>query len=115
MIHLSSQERQALLFVSFLVALGFLVTFLVKSSGSNSCLRRLYTSVSRQSLDINQATRDELIALPVIGEKMADAILLLRQEQGNFTDLGELKKIKGMTDAKLEKLKGYLSVKMQGS
>lgn len=110
MIHLTRQERQVFLFVSFLVALGFLAHFLAASPGADACLRSLYSGAETRPLDVNRAGREELIALPLIGEKTADEILRLRRSEGNFTHLEDLKKIRGMTDAKLNKLKEYLCV-----
>ena len=108
---LTSQERKVLLFLLFLFSLGLALSFLKKSSGTSCCLLN-FISERRgiQTLDLNQATREELIALPGIGEKTADVILGYRASHGRFTTLDELKNIKGITDAKLSRLKQYLYV-----
>ena len=112
MIHLSYQERKALLFLSFLFALGLFLIFFRKTTGGNICFINLYSDkVQPRILDVNQATREELIALPVIGEKTADAIMATRTSRGGIRDFSELKKIKGINDKKLDVLRNYLSIK----
>jgi len=111
MVHLTYQERKVLLFVAFLLALGFLLSYLNKTTGCNFCFIQLYSDKSGQrAIDINTANRVELIALPGIGEKTADKILALRAEKNGFKSLDELGKIKGLNSAKLDRLKDYLKV-----
>lgn len=97
---LTSQEKRVLLFLLFLFALGLFLSFLKKTSGGYAGL----------ALDINRATREELIAVPLIGAKTADAIIATRSANGPIRSLDELKNIKGMTDKKISSLKDYLYV-----
>ena len=107
MIHLTLQEKKVLLFLSFLFAVGCGVTVFKKSSVCNSCLIDIYSNKTATGpLDINKATREELIALPGIGEKIAENIILLRSASGPFKNIEDLKKVKGVTDALLAGLKG---------
>jgi len=109
---LTSQERKVLFFFLFLFFLGLALSFLKKSSGSSCCpLNFISERRGIQTLDLNQATREELIVLPEIGEKTADAILGYRVSHGRFTTLDELKNIKGISDAKLTRLKEYLFIR----
>ena len=109
MIHLTLQERKVLLFLSALFALGISLSFLKKATGCNYCLLDIYSSKAKpQRFDINQATREQLISLPGIGEKTADLIIDYRGSQGPIKDLAELTDIKGITQTKLERLKEYL-------
>jgi len=112
MIHLTLQERKVILFLSFLFLLGLGLSVLRKTTGCNFCLIDIYShKTTPAALDLNLATRQELIALPDIGEKTADAIIAARATQGGFKDLGELKNIRGVTNAKLKRLERYLFVK----
>ena len=109
---LTLQERKVLLFLSFLFAAALGLSFLKKMTGCNVCFLDVVSSKNAVlPLDLNQATRDQLIALPGIGPKGADAILAYRASQGRIADLGELEKIKGLTSVRLERLKDYLYVK----
>jgi competence protein ComEC len=60
-------------------------------------------------LDINVATKDQLMQLPNIGSTRAKAIIAFRTAQ-RFTTLDELAKVKGIGPATLAKLKPLLKV-----
>jgi len=51
-------------------------------------------------VNINTATLDELISLEGIGPVLAKAIIEYRDASGPFTDTSDLKKVKGIGDAK---------------
>ena len=61
-------------------------------------------------VNVNTATVDELVQLPGIGEKRAQAILEARQQRGGFKSVDELLEIRGIGPANLEKLRPHLSV-----
>jgi len=63
-----------------------------------------------KDLNINTADKDQLIALPGIGPKAAEAILAYRKDNGNFKSVEELTKVKGIGDKTLEKIRLYLMV-----
>ena len=60
-------------------------------------------------IDINSATKEQLMSLPAVGEKTADSILKYREENEfkNFTDL---LKVSGIGKKKLEGFKGLISI-----
>ncbi len=64
------------------------------------------------STNINTADRDELIALPGIGEILADRILQYRAEHGPFEDWAEFCQIQGIGERTVESLRpvAYLGV-----
>lgn len=62
------------------------------------------------ALNLNTATKDELIALPGIGPAKAQAILDYRQANGAFKSVEELKDVKGIGAKRFEKLKADLTV-----
>ena len=64
------------------------------------------------STNINTADRDELIALPGIGEILADRILQYRAEHGPFEDWSEFCQIQGIGEHTVESLRpvAYLGV-----
>ena len=62
------------------------------------------------AVNINTATKDELIALPGIGPAKAQAILDYRKAHGSFKSVEELKDVKGIGAKRFETLKPDLSV-----
>ncbi len=64
----------------------------------------------RLQLDINRAELHELMALPQIGEKRAEAIVEYRQKNGPFNSLEDLLKVKGINPGVLEEIRGYLKI-----
>ncbi len=62
-------------------------------------------------LDINMATREELIELNGIGEKTAEKIISYRNENGNFDAVEELTLIGGIGDSLLQKIRDEICVR----
>jgi comEA protein len=62
-------------------------------------------------IDLNTATKTELMELPGIGEAMAERIILRREEKGKFRTVQELRKVKGIGEKKFEKLLPHIEVK----
>ena len=61
-------------------------------------------------LDINKATKDELMQIDGVGEVTAGKILSHRRKLRYYTNLLQLKDIDGIGDATYEKLRNYLYV-----
>ena len=59
-------------------------------------------------LDLNTATREELMELPGIGEVTADRILAYRRDHGSFSSVEELLNVSGIGPKKLEALLEYV-------
>jgi len=111
MIHLTLQERRVLIFAAFVFVLGVGLRLFQKTSGCNVCLIELHLEEAAPAVvDVNAATRDQLMAVPGVGEKTADAILDLRARKGRIADLSELTAIKGVSETKLEALKKHLII-----
>ena len=62
------------------------------------------------AVNINTASSAELEALPGIGPAKAKAIVEYRQKNGAFKSVEELKNVKGIGDAVLNKLKAEATV-----
>ena len=61
-------------------------------------------------ISINTADEKALDSLPGIGPAMAKRIVEYRQQQGPFTQLEDLKKVRGLGQAKYEKLKDKITL-----
>jgi competence protein ComEA len=62
------------------------------------------------AVNLNTATKDELVALPGIGPAKAQAILDYRSKNGAFKSIEELKDVKGIGAKRYEKIKSELTV-----
>lgn len=61
-------------------------------------------------INLNTATREDLMTLNGIGEAKADAILRYREEHGNFSSIEDIKKIEGIKDGIFNKVKDQITV-----
>lgn len=59
-------------------------------------------------VDINEADWPELSTLPGIGEALARRIVESRAAEGNFADVDELTRVRGIGPKTLEQLRPYL-------
>jgi len=66
--------------------------------------------IALATININTATKDELVALPGIGPAKAQAIVDYRKAHGPFKTVEELKDVKGIGAKRFEKLKPELAV-----
>lgn len=62
------------------------------------------------AVDLNKASKEELVAIKGIGDKKAEAIIEYRTKNGNFKSIDELEKVKGFGTKSVETLKGELTV-----
>lgn len=61
-------------------------------------------------ININTATAEELQELPGIGESLAEQIVRYRKLHGPFEHKSDLKKVKGIGDAKYDELKSMITL-----
>ena len=66
---------------------------------------------AEKGVNINTATKEELMALPGIGESKAEAIIAYRKQQGNFQTVEELKNISGIKNGVYEKIKALVRIR----
>ena len=70
----------------------------------------LVSSAAVAALNLNTATKDELVALPGIGPAKAQAIVEYRTQHGPFRSLDELRKVKGIGEKLFLQLKPELTL-----
>lgn len=61
-------------------------------------------------INLNTASKVELMKLPNVGEKTANKIIIYRESQP-FNSIEEIKNIKGIGDAKFARMKNFIEVK----
>ncbi len=61
-------------------------------------------------INLNHASKQELMTLPGIGESKADSIISYREEHNGFESIEDIKKITGIKEAIFQKVKNYITV-----
>ena len=61
-------------------------------------------------LDLNEATKSQLMDLPGIGEMLAERILAYRSEHGPFTSTDDLANVEGIGEKKLQSIEKWIRV-----
>ena len=105
----------------FVVLLGALAMLVFSSSvyakGKGS-VGQAYSAVKSgkvsNPLNINTATAKELEVLPGVGPKIAERIVKYRKDNGPFSSVDDLTKVKGIGPKKLEKMRPFLKVGKAG-
>jgi len=70
----------------------------------------LCSATAFAAINLNTATKEELVALPGVGPAKAQAILDYRNSHGQFKSIEEVKDVKGIGAKRFEKLKPELTV-----
>ncbi len=71
----------------------------------------LFVPTAFAAVDLNTATKDDLVALPGIGPSKAQAIVDDRKANGPFKSVDDLKRVKGVRAATIERLRAEVTVK----
>lgn len=69
-----------------------------------------YISESSIKINLNTATKEELMNLPGIGEHKAESIIEYRKQNGNFKKIEDIMQINGIKEAVFNNIKDYVSV-----
>ena len=109
MFDFTQEERKVVLFLVAVALVGVGTNYLVKYFSGGETVASFSRDLGK--IDLNSADKRLLMAISGIGEKLADRIIEYRQKHEGFSDLNELKDIKGVSDAKFVKIKEYLFVK----
>ena len=66
--------------------------------------------VQQEKININTASKDDLLSLPYIGDVKAQAIIDYRTANGPFATVDDLVNVKGIGPKTLEKLRPFITV-----
>lgn len=65
---------------------------------------------SKKVININLATKEELMQISGVGETRAQAIIDYRENKGDFKKIEDIRKVKGIGKASFEKIKDQIEV-----
>lgn len=77
---------------------------------NDACIGSSSESSDNKLVNINTATKEELMTVSGIGETKAEAIITYREEHGNYSSIEEIKNVSGIGDSLFEKIKNYITV-----
>lgn len=83
----------------------------VSESGWAGGASAVSSSADAAKINLNTATLLQLITLPGIGEKTADAIIAYRTKNGGFSAPEDLMQVEGIGEKKFEQIKDRIIVK----
>ena len=125
----SNVAEKLILFAAFLVFAGLIVAFAMSQSSFKDDNKEVnsdfhYKTTSKSSfvdnssgtasavviVNINNASKDELMTLPGIGEKKAQAIIDYREQNGPFMKVEDITEVSGIGDATLNNIKDMITV-----
>jgi competence ComEA-like helix-hairpin-helix protein len=105
----TKQEAQVLLFVLAVSLAGSGAVFLSRTNSKVRAITVNWQDIGK--VEVNSANQESLMSVPGIGKKIAQRVIERRKEKEGFKELADLKNIKGISEAKYEKIKGYLYVR----
>ena len=73
--------------------------------------RQIAGSAESEKVDINSATKEQLMTLPGIGESRANDILAYKAANGRFLSIEEIKNVSGIKDAAFNRIKELIVAK----
>jgi competence protein ComEA len=73
--------------------------------------RKAVRALSPSSININTATKDDLMQLPGIGESYAERIILDREDHGSYTSVDDLMRVKGIGKKTMERIRPFVTIK----
>lgn len=108
MFELTQEERKVILFLIAITISGLGIAFALKANPRTE--RLLLPDVRSVRLNINQAGFEDIVATQRISAKLAQRIIDYRTDCGPFTDISQLKDIKGIGEYRYEKIKDLFYV-----
>ncbi len=109
MFNLTQQERRVILFLISIALTGLGINFAAKVNPRIKSAVTVASDIAK--IGLNQALEEDLAGMPGVSPHLAKKIIEYRLRHGQFRDIEELKEIKGIGEARYEKLKDLFVVK----
>ena len=109
MFDLEKNEKFIVIFLVFTLLLGLGVAA-YKRSNPSPIMEIKNFSVEKEKININEAEVPDFMKLAGVGRALAGRIVDYRTNQGRFSSIEDMKKVKGVGDKLFEKIKNDISV-----
>lgn len=107
---LTAEAEEAGINQAQVLADGQMIWILTKEEAAASALQPGNQQQEDGRVNLNTASREELMALPGIGEAKAESILSWREAHGGFAQIEDLMKIEGIKEGVFSKIKDCVRV-----
>ena len=77
---------------------------------NDACINSDNSNLENNLVNINTASKEDLITIPGLGEAKAEAIIKYREDNGNFKIIEDIKNVSGIGESLFEKIKDYITV-----
>lgn len=67
-------------------------------------------TISDGKVDLNRASKEELMTLSGVGESRAESIIKYREQNGGFQTIEDIMKVSGIKEGLFEKIKDFIKV-----
>ncbi len=112
MLHFTKQERLVLGVLAVVIFTGSLLQIVFKKYPYiHNIVNLIDSDVIYHKVDLNTASKEELITVPYIGQYTAQSIIQYRQKNGPFVSIEKVKKVKGVREKNYAKFKKYLKIR----
>jgi competence protein ComEA len=106
-------RRSEQLTVAILIGLGLLsvIGWWIDHGGARGrtvMIEQAEPQTAHFQVDVNKAQWPELATLPGVGQKLAERIVQSREETGPYTEIDDLRRVRGIGPRTLETLRPYL-------
>ena len=95
---------------TILIYIVILVILIATSSTPQFPEQRAYIEDDVFYIDLNKATAEDLQQIPGVGPVLAENIVMYREENGAFTEYGQLLNVKGIGNKTLEVIMEYVRI-----
>lgn len=103
-------NEKGYLYLSIIIMIAALSIYIYKSEISKPETAAVKVSSGKMNVDINNADKSELAALPGIGPALAEAIIAHRDSAGSFQKKEDIMEVSGIKHGKYSQLKDYIYV-----
>jgi len=103
-------NEKGYLYLSIIIMIAALSVYIYKAEIRRPEIASEEVSSEKMRIDINNADKSDLTALPGIGPALAEAIIAHRDSTGSFKKKEDIMKVSGIKQGKYSQLKDYIYV-----